>query len=386
MRILHTADWHVGKTIRGASRADEHRAVLDEIGALALNEHVDIVLVAGDLFDVGAPTPESERIVYRALLTLAQTVEHVVVVSGNHDNPRRLEAIKPLLELTNVHVGATLERPADGGLLTISTRAGETADIALFPFLSQKNIVRADELMAAEAFERAQTYQDRSARIIGHLCDAMAKESVHLFLGHAMLHGGVMGGGERSAHTVFEYSIPTAAFPPHLHYVALGHLHRQQKLAGGCPIWYPGSPLQLDFSETEDVKAVNIVDVAHGKPAKVDPRSLASGKRLRTLRGTFDAVTVQAGSFPDDFLRIVVTASPEPGLADRVREAIPNTIDVRIEAPAIGNAVRKQSGSRLGRSPIELFSEYLAATGEEHDGVKKLFSELLDEAHATDQD
>ena len=93
MRFLHTGDWHVGKTLRGRSRADEHRAVLAEIAAIAEAEQVDAVLVAGDLFDSAAPTAETEQIVYHALLALARTGAHVVVVSGNHDNERRLQAV-----------------------------------------------------------------------------------------------------------------------------------------------------------------------------------------------------------------------------------------------------------------------------------------------------
>ena len=104
MRFLHTGDWHVGKALRGRSQADEHRAVLAEVAAVAEAEQVDAALVAGDLFDTAAPSAESEQIVYEALLALARTGAHVVVVSGNHDNERRLQAVAPLLELGRVTV------------------------------------------------------------------------------------------------------------------------------------------------------------------------------------------------------------------------------------------------------------------------------------------
>ena len=97
MRLLHTADWHVGRAIRGHSRADEHRAVLSEIAGLAAEHQVDVVLIAGDQFDTAAPSAEAEQIVYRALLDLAATGAQVVLVAGNHDNPRRWGAIAPLL-------------------------------------------------------------------------------------------------------------------------------------------------------------------------------------------------------------------------------------------------------------------------------------------------
>ena len=114
MRILHTSDWHVGATLRGRSRADEHRAVLNEIVGVAEEQEADLVIVAGDLFHHAAPGPESENIVYDVLLKLAQHGRRVVIVAGNHDNPRRIEAIRPLLGRVGIHA-AGLPRPRGRG-------------------------------------------------------------------------------------------------------------------------------------------------------------------------------------------------------------------------------------------------------------------------------
>src|SRR6476659_6155876 len=147
MRLLHTSDWHVGKTVRGRSRADEHAAALEEIADIADQEAVDLVLVVGDLYDSAAPAPEAEQVVYDALLKLAADGRRpVVIVSGNHDNPRRLDAVAPLLGLAGVHVQTKLAAPAAGGVLRIDV--GETTvQLALVPFPSQRYIVRADDLM-----------------------------------------------------------------------------------------------------------------------------------------------------------------------------------------------------------------------------------------------
>ena len=167
MRFLHTGDWHVGKALRGRSRADEHRAVLAEVASVAEAEQVDAVLVAGDLFDTAAPSAESEQIVYEALLALARTGAHVVVVSGNHDNERRLQAVAPLLELGRVTVAASFRRPDDGGVIEVPSRDGaERARVALLPFLSQRWVVRADELMATAADQQAQAYGERMRLLI----------------------------------------------------------------------------------------------------------------------------------------------------------------------------------------------------------------------------
>jgi exonuclease SbcD len=383
VRLLHTGDWHVGRTLRGRSRADEHRAVLAEVVGIVREREVDLVLVAGDLFDTAAPTPEAEKIVYGALLDMARAAAHVVLIAGNHDNPRRLEAIEPLLELTNIHALPALARPQEGGVLRLEVR-GEPVAVALLPFLSQRAIVRADDLMAGDAADHAASYADRTARIVERLCAELPAGAVHVLLGHAMVHGGVMGGGERSAHTIFEYSVPATAFPPTLHYVALGHLHRAQKLPAACPAWYAGSPLQLDFGEIEDVKSVNVIEVEADRPAKVTAVPLTKGRQLRTVRGTVDELSGLAETFGGAFLRVEVDEQPAPGLADRVRELLPDAVEVRILRRDAELAAGDGRGSRLSRSPGELFAEYLKERGEESPQLTALFAELLEEAHAPD--
>ncbi len=381
MRLLHTGDWHVGKTLRGKSRAEEHRQVLAEIAAIARDRKVDIVLVAGDLFDGAAPGPEAEEIVYRALLDLSRASEWVVTISGNHDNARRLEAVEPLMRLTNIRVLAKPARPSEGGVLTLQTKAG-AASIALLPFLSQRSIVKAEDLMTKDASQHAGDYAERATRVIEHLCAFLpSPQAVNVLLAHAMVHGGVLGGGERQAHTVFEYSIPATAFPGSLHYTALGHLHRAQKLPAACPAWYSGSPLQLDFGETDDVKSVNLIEAVPDTPAEVEVVPLSSGRRLRRVKGTLIEIERLAPELGDAYLRVEVSAAPAPGLADKVRELLPNAVDV-----VIAGRTREtdRPEPRLGRSPGELFAEYLKERGADDARIRALFDELLDQVHAPD--
>ncbi|MGH2475553.1 MAG: metallophosphoesterase family protein, partial [Candidatus Limnocylindrales bacterium] len=147
MRVLHTSDWHVGKALRGRSRATEHEAVLGEIAGIARREAVDLVIVAGDLFDSATPSPEAERIVYRGLLDLAAGDRPVIVVAGNHDSAQRLGAVAPLSEASGIHVAAAVRPPDDGGVVDIAA-GGERAQVALLPFPSQRYVVAADLLLA----------------------------------------------------------------------------------------------------------------------------------------------------------------------------------------------------------------------------------------------
>jgi len=383
MRILHTADWHVGRTIRGRSRAGEHEAVLAEIVRIAEDEQADLVLVAGDQFDTAAPGADAERIVYRALLDLTRTGAEVVVVAGNHDNPHRLEAVAPLLATSGVRTAARLARPAEGGVIDVTTRTGETARIALLPFLSQRAIVRADDLMGLDADEHAGRYDARARKVIEQLCAGFDADTVNLVVSHLMVHGGTVGGGERAAHTVFDYAVAASAFPPDASYVALGHLHRPQRIPAGCPVWYPGSPLALDFGESEDTKAVLLVDAAPGAPARVREVPLTAGRRLRTLRGTLDDLEARAGQTGDDYLRVIVRGPARAGLAEQVREWFPEAVDVAVDAPETEPA--EQRPARLGRSPVELFAEYLEERRIDDPRLTTLFAALLEDALAPGQ-
>jgi exonuclease SbcD len=387
MRLLHTADWHVGRTIRGHSRADEHRAVLAEIAGLAAEHDVDAVLVAGDQFDTAAPSPEAEHIVYTALLDLARTGADVVVVAGNHDNPRRWGAISPLLARSGVRAASSVRHPDRGGVLELETSAGETARIALVPFVSQRAIVRAEHLMAHDAGETASAYAERIGSIVARLTEAFTPDAVNVVLGHLTVTGGIptLGGGERAAHTIFDYFVPPQAFPPTAHYVALGHLHLPHRIPGPAPLWYAGSPLALDFGESERAhKAVLLVDVAPDAPATVEQVPLRSGRRLRTLRGSLDdLVARRADVDPDAYLRIVLDEQPRTGLARMVREEFPSAVDVTLTPDAVDD--RPETDLRdVHGSPPDLFARYLADHGAADDALTALFAQLLEEEHAAD--
>lgn len=375
MRLLHTSDWHVGKTVRGASRADEHTAVLAETAQIAAREEVDLVIVAGDLFDSAAPSAEAERIVYRALLDLADTGAEVAVIAGNHDNPRRLRAVAPLLRLGQVHVVAEPTRPDDGGVIEL--RAGDGADVrlAMLPFVSKRGIVRSKHLMARQAFENVQDYSERLRLLIERLCEPFRTDTVNLFTTHAFVLGAEAGGGERPAHLVEEYAITAQSFPVTIGYGALGHLHRPQSLRH--PLHYCGSPLQLDFGEAQQVKQVNVVTLEPGIPAHVRAVRLTTGRPLRTLVGTLEELS--AVSVDDEaWLKVVVQGPGRAGLAQTVRQLLgPGVVDVRVESP--GPVTGRRKLDHRSRSPQEVFGEYLKHENIEDRRVRDLFGELLDE-------
>ena len=381
MKLLHTSDWHVGKQVRGSHRSDEHRAVLAEIAVVAEAEQVDAVLIAGDLFDTAAPTPESEEIVYQALMRFAATGAHVVVISGNHDNARKLRVLTPLLLQCGVRMVSEPLRPNDGGVLQLRSRDGTPVNVAALPFVSQRGIVRAEQLMSAAAFQNAEEYSRRLGLIIDMLASEFNADSVNVLMAHAFVTGGAPGGGERAGHITDEYTVPSTVFPASASYVALGHLHRPQSIAAAAAVHYCGSPLQLDFGEGQQVKQVNLVTVEPGLPASVTAVPLQSGRAMRTYSGTVEQL--RAAVVDDDsWLRLVVREPQRAGLGDDVRAQFgARVVEVRVEAP---NAARHEphAPSRQGRSPNELFAEFLIERNVADERIPALFASLLDEIEA----
>ncbi len=374
VKILHTSDWHVGRRIRGRDRSAEHAAVLAELTDIARAEAVDLTIVAGDIYDTSAPTPASERIVYGSLLDLAE-VSPVVVVGGNHDNPHRLDAVAPLLAMGRIAtVGAP--RPPDQGGLVHFEELG--VKLALLPFVSQRGIVKAEDIMGSDPDQHAGAYETRLKRVIDRLTADMTPDTVNVLVGHLTVYGGLAGGGERQAH-IFGYAVPSSVFPGSLSYVALGHLHRQQKMPHPGQVWYSGSPLQLDFGEVEDRKGALIVEASPGRPSKVTTVPLTSGRRLVSTRGTLDEVIARADELTDAYVKVELVEPARVGLADEVRAVIPDAVDVVLDSPAATSAKTER---RQALQPIEAFSRYLDDRGVVDARVEALFAELLDEASA----
>lgn len=378
MKILHTGDWHVGKTLQGRNRGPEYEAVLDEITEIAREQKADLVLVAGDLFDTTSPPPEAERIVYRTLLQLSQ-IARVAVIPGNHDNERRLAALQPLFDLARVTI-----RPFIGkDCLSFETDGGQSVRLALLPWLSQRYAVKADELMSKDPDQLTGQFADRMRHVIAALTQGFSDGAINILLGHVTIASGELGGGERVAQTIFDYWVDPTVFPANAHYVALGHLHKAQKMAGPCPIYYCGSPMHLDFSDKDDEKSVLLVEAAPNTPAEVTSIPLKSGRALKTVGGTLEQLRAVAGTTGDAYLRVLVKEPLRVGLGDEVREILPDAVKVIIDLPEAewGTKTRKITP---GATPRDLFGAYLAEKDIEDVRLARLFDSLYEEAHATD--
>jgi exonuclease SbcD len=380
LRVLHTGDWHVGRTLHRRQRLEEAAAVLTEVVEIAERETVDLVLVCGDLFEHHAPSAEAERIVYSTLLALRRSGAEVVVVPGNHDNAKRFRAIEEVFAAAHVHVVPDVRRPAEGGVVEIEGRDGVRAQVACLPWVPERLMFGAEEMMGLQP-EPYQAYAEQFPRLVSALCAGLDDAAVTVLAGHAFVSGARLGGGERELTIGQIFAISPATLPTSVQYIALGHVHRPQDIPGAAtPARYAGSLLQLDFGEVDQEKSVTIIDLAPGKPARTSTVPITRGRRLVELHGTLDELEAMRPEHGDAWFRVtLVCDGPRPGLADRVREVLPDALEVRLDYERDDPERRASDLRRL--TPGELFEHYYRTThGTLPSGeVATLFAELYEE-------
>ena len=382
MRLLHTADWHVGRTIRGRSRVAEFEAVLAEVVDIARRERVEAMLVCGDIWDHHAPSPESDRLVFQALRECIGHGIQVVLLAGNHDNPRKLRALGLLSELLGVQTQADVRRPNAGGVLTIEGRE-HVARIAAVPFITEGRYVGAAEVMGLQE-DWFGAYADGVAPLLRATCDGFDATTVNILATHIFVDGSRVAridGSERLLHIGQTYGINAPQLPTTPQYIALGHVHEPQEiLASQIPAAYSGSLLQLDFGERGQQKVVRIIDAVPGQPVAQKAVPLSKGRQLAELRGSLDQVLAQGEEAGDAHLRVRLDVEqPEPGIAERVREALPNAVDVQLEYESAEDEGAVEALGQL--SAAELFTRYYRAQhgAEPVPELIALFEELLAE-------
>lgn len=348
MRILHTSDWHLGRTLHGqdlhSHQEDFHAWLVDQV----IEHKIDVVVIAGDVYDRAVPPVDSVKLLGRTLARLADEAT-VVLTPGNHDSATRLGFGSQLMK-AGVHILAdtpAIERPvvvpdAQGDVLFFGLPYLEP-DMARHELVTEGEgpLGRSHEAVTRAAMDRVH------ARIAAH-AETTGAHPRSVVLAHTFVAGG--------AGTL---STPVLAGAD---YVALGHLHGCQDLSAsvGAPAWYSGSPLAFSFSEKDHRKAVLLIEL--GEQGQVDVERLPTPvpRRLTELRGTLEEVLARAGEHGEDWLKAIITDTARPAhLLERLRAAYPHLLHTEYvpegrATTATTPTVRRES------SPLEVMDEFLA--------------------------
>jgi exonuclease SbcD len=281
-----------------------------------------------------------------------------VVIAGNHDHPARLEAWGTLAELVGVRSVGLPRRRDEGGLIEIESSGSERAQIAAVPFASVGRLVSAIE-MTADASVAAQRYADGMQRIMEHLTERFRPDAIRLIVAHTHLANAVLAGSERRVHVGEEWAMMPQAIPATAQYVALGHIHRHQKVEAPAPTFYAGSPLQLDFGEVGETKQFLVLEAASNLPVRVEPVPYQGGVPLRDVSGTLEEIERDAEPLRSTgHLRVkVLLPSRDPDIARKVRQLLPNAVVVNAELPRDEQAPDVDRPAP-GAAPRELYAAY----------------------------
>ncbi len=358
MRFLHTSDWHIGRSLHGRKRYEEYTAFLNWLLEVIDAEKVDVLLVAGDIFDNTSPSHRAQHLYYDFLGRLGATAcRHVVVTAGNHDSPSFLSAPAPLLRSRNIHVLGNLPERVEDEVLTLSDEDGRPELIVCaVPYLRDRDI-RPSE--AGESLDEKNQkllngirehylqVTEAALRRRNALCDGNGKASVPIVaLGHLLAAGGerVEGDGVRELYIGSLLRVPSDVFPNTLDYVALGHLHSHQKVFGRDDRRYSGAPLAMTFDEAARLaagqsKVALLGEFEEAGMVTIRTIPVPVFQRIETISGDWGVIAEQldhlARQGASAWLRVVYTGEAVlPDLREQIRAAV---ADTAMEALQIGN-------------------------------------------------
>ncbi|WP_027408996.1 exonuclease SbcCD subunit D [Anoxybacteroides tepidamans] len=284
MRILHTADWHLGKTLEGRSRLREQEQFIDEMVAIVEEENIDVVLMAGDAFDSVNPPAAAEQLFYEGIARLSNDGQRpVVVIAGNHDHPDRLAAASMLAVRHSITL---LGFPTNQVQEIYVPSCEETLMLGALPYPSESRLL---QLLASENDEKQlrKGYDEKVGEIFAAMNASFRHDTVNIAMSHLYVAGGATSDSERPIEVGGAYTVSAERFPSRAQYVALGHLHRPQNVKrASMPARYSGSPLAYSFSEAGYTKSVTIIDVHPGKEANALEIPLSSGRPLVRWKAT----------------------------------------------------------------------------------------------------
>jgi len=353
MRLLHTSDWHIGRSLHGTDLLAEQEAVLGHLAEVVAAESVDVVVVAGDVYDRAVPSADATGVLDRALMRLRSAGAVVVLTPGNHDSARRLAFGAGLMARSGVHVRA-VPQALDEPVLV----ADEHGDVAVYgvPYLEPE--VARHELGLAEARSHEAVLTAAMDRVRADLFLRPGVRSV--VLAHAFVGGGLPSDSERDICVGGVDLVPAAVFDG-VDYVALGHLHRPQTLSDR--IRYSGSPLAYSFSEAGQHKQAWLVDLDAGGLSTVRAVPLPAPRQLTVLRGELAELLADPALTPveEHFVSAQLTDPVRP--VDPMRQLqgrFPHCVHLEWAGAGAGVDGRSYTERLAGRSDLEVAAEFVA--------------------------
>lgn len=349
MRILHTADWHIGQRLHERQRTDEHEKFLDWLLKTIQEYKVELLLVSGDIFDTSLPSAESIDLYYQFLSTFSQkTQAYAVIIAGNHDLAEYLEAPQEFLKMGRIHVVGLADK-SDGRIFEpdkciVKIPAGSASPrvaVVAVPYLSESKLQHISFETEIEKSERYREWIKKSyADCVADIPPGIPK----ILMGHLFVKDGEESGSERNIQIGGATAVHVSDFPENVSYVALGHLHRPQTInSTDYPIRYSGSPIPLRFNETGYRKKVYLLELSDDGVLIQDKEiKVPIFKELCTITGDENSVLSEArkGEWDGKYIQVKLRLNtPRVGIRDEIRQVFSDhggdVLSVELELPEV---------------------------------------------------
>ena len=369
MRILHTADLHIGKSVHDFPMLEDQRAVLTQITEILRREKIDVMLLAGDIYDRTVPSAQAVTLLDEFLTKVSRMKIPVIAISGNHDSPERLEFLNGVLEKQGIFISGIYKDVLKK--VTLEDSYGKVTFICLPYFRSGELGLKSSQEVAEKLLAEAEIDTTQRNVLLTHYFVTDHGRAPELSDSETALQ---VGGIDNVEAEVFE----------DYDYVALGHIHRPQQI-GDRMMYYAGSPLKYSFSEANQEKSVNIITLKEKGDITVIKESLKPVHDMRKIRGTMEQI-LQAASGTRDMDYIQVSLTDEDELynpMEMLRSVYPNVMELILTK----NLVREEQQNEKrqadrSRTPMQMFEDfYREVRREEMDEARKeLILEIMKEA------
>ena len=366
MKFVHTADWHLGKIIYSNYMTLDQKYILDNFLAYLSKTPPDVLLIAGDLYDRGIPPSEAVILLNEVLSKIVLELKiPTLIISGNHDSDERLEFLNGILSNMNLHIEGTLKKEVKK--ITFNDEYGPV-NFFMLPYV--------DPQKAGDIFEI--NFEDKT-QLLKHYLDSidLDEDERNVLIAHEYIMGGLNSESERPLSIGGSEYVDPSIFEK-FDYVALGHLHRPQKIKN---IYYSGSLLKYSFSEADHVKGMNLVEMKEKGNIKVEKLSFNRAKDMKVIRGSFDDVMKMESS--DDYLQIILeNTKPVYDAINKLRAKFPNVLSLDFPNLKTNDEIKTRDYNIKKISPVDLFELFYQEVKnqelsfEEKQIVASIFNEL----------
>lgn len=357
IRIIHTADWHLGKRLENCERADEHRYFLNWLIQVIGDKEADVLIVAGDIFDTGNPSNQSLKMYYDFLWKVSNTCcKNVIIIGGNHDSVSTLDAPKDLLKICNVHVvGGVPEKHEDQIIVIENEQHKPQLVVCAVPFLRDKDVRRSvsGETITEQETRLKQGIMEHYNYFKEFIYPFKQKNIPVIATGHLYTAGAASSDSEQEIYVGNLGRVSGDQFPAEFDYIALGHLHRPQMVNKMAHIRYSGSPVPLSFSEADDCKEIIFLEFENGKLTHTEQIAIPRCRKLYRIKGNLETVKAKLALIPEN------------------KFEFPPWVEIQLETDSIIHDAQEQLEKIAAKKNVEqIFLRQVAARKKQEDAER----------------